>query len=452
MRIAPVVIALTAGFVVNAEAQVSLTIYNDGRVLERRVLPTRVPQGPSTHRLSLGLLDPGSLFALDSGIVVTGASYDAALDEMNTLRRAVGQRLTFVTRWPNGSRDSVIADVLGADPERYRLPDGRITFQRPGTPLFPAELVQEAPTLHVALKADKARPNLGLGFFSSGASWNASYAILLGSRGTARVSGQAVIGGIAKRVEDAEIQLLAGNVGRAAPKAQMADAMVMRAAAPMMAQEGAAQQQVGEAHLYTLPTRLTLTPGVETTALLFDPVTTPFERAYTVRGQIPYWGGLGEYGDETTDPVSVTYVIKRPLKTEFGDRPVPGGVVRIYEPDGQGRPQLVGESNLDHTAAGQDLRLDAGTAFDLTAKRIQSAFATTREGRRNVATATYLVTINNAKDVAATVDVLEQRGGEWSVVSSSVPAEKVTSTLTRFRVKVPAKGESSLTYRVRIVW
>jgi hypothetical protein len=50
------------------------------------------------------------------------------------------------------------------------------------------------------------------------------------------------------------------------------------------------------------------------------------------------------------------------------------------------------------------------------------------------------------------VDVLEERGGEWSVVSSSVPAEKLSSTRSRFRVPVPAGGEAVLTYRLRVVW
>ena len=51
-----------------------------------------------------------------------------------------------------------------------------------------------------------------------------------------------------------------------------------------------------------------------------------------------------------------------------------------------------------------------------------------------------------------TVEVLEERGGEWSVLSSSLPAEKLSSTRTRFRVSVPPKGEATLSYRVRVVW
>lgn len=431
-----------------AEAQTSLTIYNDGRVLQRRTLPVRVPAGVSSHQLMLGQFDLGSLFALDSGVAITGASYDGAQDEANALRRAVGRQLTFATRGGNGVPETVTAEVMAVDPERFRLADGRVTFQRPGTPQFPAELVPAQASLAVGIKSDKARTGLGLGFFSGGASWSAVYAITLG-KSTARIAGHAAIAVGTLRADSVEIQLLAGTVGSAG-KVRAFNRESMRAAP--MAMDAAAEQQVGEAHLYTLPGRFAFVPGVETSAALFEPATAPFERTFTVRGQLPYWGGLPQYGDEQPESVNVTYFIKRVAKTEFGDRPVPGGTVRLYERDASGRPQLVGESSIGHSAAGQDLRLDAGTAFDLTARRLQTTYETHPEAKRTVATANYTVTIANAKDSAATVDVLEQRGGEWAVVTSSLPADKVSSTLTRFRVKVPARGEATLTYRVRVVW
>jgi hypothetical protein len=132
-------------------------------------------------------------------------------------------------------------------------------------------------------------------------------------------------------------------------------------------------------------------------------------------------------------------------------------VVRLFQADSSGQQQLEGEAAVEHTAAGEDVRLAAGTAFDFTAKRIQTSYVTRRDstkagGVRTVATADYRVTIANATDSAATVDVLEERGGEWSVLSSSVPAEKLSSTRTRFRAKVPARSEAAITYRVRIVW
>lgn len=445
-----IALALILGSAAPLAAQTSLTIYSDGRVLQRRTVPLAIPAGSSVHRLALGALDPGSVFALDSGVVITGARYEPAVDFGAALRRAVGHELTFETRGPGGAPESVTATVLGVDPERYRLPNGRITFERPGSPLFPAEMVPTQSALSVAVRSDKARSGLGLGFFSSGAAWGATYAVVLG-RGPARISGVATISAGTLKADSAEIQLLAGNVGVAQRPGIFMKDMAARASAPM-AMEAAQQQSVGEVHLYTLAGRYQIEPGVETSAMLFEPASAPWERTFTVRGQIPWYGGLGQQGDEQVDPVAVTYVIKRGLKTGFGDVPVPGGVARIYERDQAGRPQLVGESSLDHTAAGQDLRLDAGTAFDLTAKRIQSDYETHREGNRTVATAGYRVTLDNAKDEAATVEVLEQRGGEWAVTQSSIPAEKVTSTLTRFRVRVPAGGRTVLTYRVRVVW
>ena len=443
---------MVLGLVRPAAAQTSLTIYNDGRVLVRRTFPMAVAAGFSQQRLMLGMLDPASVFSLDSAVVVTGSSYDPAVDEANTIRRSIGRRLTFWTgSTTNGVKDTVAAEVLGVDPERYRLADGRIVFTRPGLPLFGPELVLTEPVLALGVRAKAARPNLALGFFTSGASWQASYSILVAGA-NARVIGNATFGAGRLRADSAEVQLLAGDVGRASERDNKVQERMVARSAGFAVADAATQQTVGEVHVYSIPGRHQLEPGVATTAMLFEPVNVPVERVYTVRGQIPYWGGLPQIGDEQTEPVQVTYVLKRPLKSEFGDRPVPGGIARIYQRDVEGRPQLVGEGSFDHTAPGKDLRLNSGTAFDLTAKRIQSAYATRRDSTRTIATAAYTVTLSNAKDSAVVVDVIEARGGEWSVLSSSVTAEKLSSTETRFRVRVPAKGDAALTYRVRVIW
>ena len=213
---------------------------------------------------------------------------------------------------------------------------------------------------------------------------------------------------------------------------------------------------MGEFHLYSLPGRTTLLPGLANAVALFEPAAVKYERTYVVRGLVPWWGFLPQQGDETEAPVEVFYTLKRARKTDFGDRPLPGGRARLFQPDSAGRAQLVGEARVEHTPAGEDLRLSAGTAFDLTARRVQTSYVTRRDssaaGVRTLATADYKVTVRNATDSAATVEVREERAGEWSVLKSSVPAEKVSSTITRFRVKLPARGETVLTYRVRVVW
>jgi hypothetical protein len=442
------VIPLTAHF--SPLTAQSITIYNDGRVLVRRSVTADIPKGESSQKVSLGQVDPSSIFSTDSLITILAASYDGGTDYQSVLRRSIGRKLLF-----RSGKDTVSATVLGVDPERYRMADGTVAFSPPGVPLFPEELVVVDPVVTLGLKSSQSRKALPLGFFTGGASWQASYQVLLGS-GTARVTGMAVIGAGTLSLRDVEVQLLAGSV--AAATDQFAKRRPM-AAAPMAAREElayATEQKVGEFHLYTLPGKVTLLPGITSSTALFEPASVSYTKGYEVTGNIPYWGGLPQYGDEEDVPVQVTYVLQRPRKTDFGDRPLPGGVARLFEPDSGGRLQLVGEAAMDHTPAGEDLRLGAGEAFDLKAKRVQTNYTTKRDSTggswRTVATADYRVTVTNAADKSASVDIIEVRGGEWSVVSSSVKPEKLSSTRTRFRVQVPAAGKATLTYRVRVIW
>jgi hypothetical protein len=435
-------------------AQTSLTIYNDGRVLMRRTVPVSVPKGASTQRVALGALDPASLFSLDSTVTIGGLAYDGAVDEGSVLRRSVGRRVVF--RLPE-SKDTISALVLGVDPLRLQLPDGSVAFSPPGAAMYPGDVVVADPTTTIRLSSAKALDRLRLGYFTTGAAWRASYQVVLGTA-DARVTGSAVIESQTLRAEDAELQLLAGAVGRAdqaqPPVPYAARGVLSEAVA--MDKMAATEQRVGEFHLYSLPGRASLLPGLTSTIALFEPAQVKFERNYVVHGQVPWWGMLPQQGDETEVPVEVSYTLKRPRKSEFGDRPLPGGVVRLFQADSGGRTQLIGEAAMDHTPAGEDVRLSAGTAFDLTARRVQTTYSTRRDstkaGWRTLATADYKVTIRNATDSAATVDVREERSGEWSVLQSSVPPEKISSTITRFRVKVPARGEATVTYRVRVVW
>jgi hypothetical protein len=312
-----------------AQAPTSLTLYNDGRVLVRRLLNLDLPRGDSEQRLALGPLDPGSVFPLDEGVNFVNAGYDAAVDEPSVLRRSIGRVIKF-----RYGKDTVSAELVGVDPERYRMPDGTISFARPGQPMYPADLVALEPTLRATVSSQTARKNLRVGYFTQGGGWSASYEVILAGRDApARIMGRAVVQGGTLSIKDAEVQLLAGQVNVAA----VADEYRPRAEAMMVARKAAAappaEQKVGEFHLYTLPGRTSLEPGLISTVALFEPTQAKVTRSYQVVGQIPYWGGLPQYGDEEEVPVSVTYTVLRPRKTDLGDRPLPGGVVRLYEPD-----------------------------------------------------------------------------------------------------------------------
>jgi hypothetical protein len=58
----------------------SITIYNDGRVLVRRSVTSDIPKGESSQKISLGQVDPSSIFSTDSLITILAANYDGGTD------------------------------------------------------------------------------------------------------------------------------------------------------------------------------------------------------------------------------------------------------------------------------------------------------------------------------------------------------------------------------------
>jgi len=283
-------------------------------------------------------------------------------------------------------------------------------------------------------------------------------AVLLGVR--CQVSGTATIGSQSLRADSADVQLVAGSINRALPgppAPQPFAARTLQLQAAVVGGAEASEEAVGETHVYQLPGRQSLEPGVALSIALFPPATAPYTQEFVVPGALPWRGFLGQApGEENRVPVEVWYTLKRARGTPFGERPLPGGIVQLYQADSAGRLQLVGEARTTHTAPGRDLRVQSGDAFDITAERVQTDYgqeqlAPPKRGvaQRQRITASYKVTISNAKLAAVTVDVREARFGAWRVTESSVPAEKLSATEVRFRIPVPASGEATLTYTVQ---
>ena len=455
------VLAMAAG-VMPLAGQTSLSIYSDGRVVVRRTLPQALPKGRSTLSLKLEGLDPATLFSPDTSVTVLSALLRPATDRQAALQRAVGQTLAFVRQREGGGADTVRASVVRTDPVQYRLPDGRLFLDDPGEPLFPPELVRTAPEVTLVLEAVRDRPRTELAYVTEGTTWEALYQVVVGGAGVGTVTGSATLRSQSLRADSAEVQIVAGIIRRARPAAK-ADQLAYARRSAMALQEvvvtgvGTAEETVGETHVYQLAGRLSLEPGVPLSVALFPRSTTAYTQEFVVPGALPWRGFVGQTpGEDNRVPVQVWYTLKRGRGTPFGDRPLPGGTVQLYQADSAGRLQLVGEARSEHTAPGRDLRVQSGDAFDITAERVQTDYAQEQLAppKRGMAarqriTASYKVTISNAKPAPATVDVREARFGVWRVTESSVPAEKVSATEVRFRISVPANGDATLSYTVQ---
>jgi hypothetical protein len=129
--------------------------------------------------------------------------------------------------------------------------------------------------------------------------------------------------------------------------------------------------------------------------------------------------------------------------------PLPKGIVRIYKKDDQGKALFIGEDRIAHTPEGLAVRLRMGRAFDVTGSRKQTDYVRSGFDRRTYETA-HRITLRNAKDKPVTVIVREPIPGDWRMIRASQAHTKFSANLAEWRIKVPAKGKSVLSYRVRV--
>ena len=189
-----------------------------------------------------------------------------------------------------------------------------------------------------------------------------------------------------------------------------------------------------EYHLYTLPRPVTLHDNQVKQIALIDPATTPVAKAYTFDG----WRGGKD--------VRVSLEFTNSEANHLG-MPLPAGKVRLYKSDTDGSLQFIGEDRIDHTPRNEKVTLQTGNAFDITADRNRTDYKrlsnTTHEE-------SYSVELHNRKEGPVTVLVRDRFGGDWKVTEQSQKGKKVDASTNEWAVKLPANGEVTLTYTVRV--
>jgi len=129
--------------------------------------------------------------------------------------------------------------------------------------------------------------------------------------------------------------------------------------------------------------------------------------------------------------------------------PLPKGTVRVYKKDKAGAEQFVGEDAIDHTPKDETIRLHVGDAFDVVAERAQTDFKAVSPRQNESA---WTISLRNRKEEDIVVTVREPMGGDWTLLSSSIPGKKIDQQTLEFAVPVPKGQETKLTYRVAVRW
>ncbi|MBT6608875.1 MAG: hypothetical protein HOB37_10485 [Rhodospirillaceae bacterium] len=127
-------------------------------------------------------------------------------------------------------------------------------------------------------------------------------------------------------------------------------------------------------------------------------------------------------------------------------QPLPAGTVRLYGPDSSGAQQFLGEDRVGDIPIGDDVKLNAGKAFDVRVFRHQSDF---RRQDRNKFEAAYEIVLVNGGTKAETVKIVEAVPGDWRLMDSDQPHTRENNQAV-WRITVPAKGKAGFTYRVAV--
>ena len=176
----------------------------------------------------------------------------------------------------------------------------------------------------------------------------------------------------------------------------------------------------------------------------------PVHKEFLLQGADYYYSGqYGEIGQKLKVGVFVEF--KNSTDNKLG-LPLPKGVVRVYKKDSAGNAQFIGEDRIDHTPKNELVRLKLGDAFDVTADKKQTEFQKIAgTGRYNyVFESAYEIVLKNAKTEAVTVTVREPMPGDWTILSESHPHSKAASGTAQWQINVPAEGQATLSYRVRV--
>ena len=322
---------------------------------------------------------------------------------------------------------------------------GRLAFS--GVP----DNLRDKPTLVMSLiNRGEGVQKLELSYLTAGLSWRADYVAELSARddwldlnGWVTLTNQS-----GAAYSGAKLQLVAGDVNRVrevqpTPRAMMAAAARVADVAEMQ------QESLFEYHLYTLQRPTTLAENQTKQVALMAATRIPVRKEFLLEGASHYYAG--QHGD-------LGRKLKVGVFVEFTNRgeglgvPLPRGVIRMYKRDSAGNAQFVGEDRIDHTPKNENVRLRLGNAFDVTADRKQTDFRKLAgSGRYDYEfESAYEIVLRNAKQEAVTVTVREPMPGDWTMVSESLPHTRASSGAAEWQVTVPAEGQATLTYRVRV--
>jgi len=365
-------------------APVALTIYNQDFAVARTSIDLDLRPGLNeiTATEVTSRLEPDSVVLRDPAgkriVHILEQNYDAAVVSQDwLLEKYEGKTIDFEVMTPQGSHIvqgailrapsqqpyeySPQGQILNGGPAQPLIEvNGKMQFQLPGTPLFPATTdgLLLKPTLRWQIESEKPdRLSAELAYVTGGLDWNATYNIVVpdsadvtGNEKADFVGWVTIHNNSGTEFTQARIKLMAGDVAKIQPgSGGRAMQMMVMNGAMAKAEPAVTQKPFDDFHLYDLNRTVALRDGETKQVQFIDAAGVTVHRNYIYDGaaQMPlyYDNGINEnrtYGlDPSNTKVQILQEIKNSESNHLG-MPLPAGRIRLYRRDSDGQMEFVG--------------------------------------------------------------------------------------------------------------
>ena len=451
---APVAGAAPVKITAAEQRDVMLTVYNGNLGLVKDVREVRLDAGLiETHFMDVAAqIDPTSVLLRSltdpTGLKILEQNYEYdLLSSEKLMEKYVGRKVRLYQS--NGTFQE--ATLLSTRGPVYDI-NGQIHMGHFGSVVLPAlpENLVSKPTLAWLLRNPRPAPQrVEASYLTAGISWKSDYVMLINAADSrADLTGWVTINNQSGATyQNAALKLVAGDINRAASRDDSRRAMEMaaKAASPAVADREFKSEGFFEYHLYTLDGRTTIKESQTKQLTLLSAADFPVEKRFIYYGAASYH--RTQYGVPISNQKVGVYLDIRNTKENRLGVPLPKGKVRVYKADTSGSQQLIGEDWIDHTPKDERVRIKMGEAFDVVGERVQKDWK--RIGS-NLYEIEWEITLRNHKKEAVTVEVIEPMPGDWEILRSTQPHEKVEAFTARWKVPVPKEGAATLGYRTRV--
>ncbi len=156
--------------------------------------------------------------------------------------------------------------------------------------------------------------------------------------------------------------------------------------------------------------------------------------------------------------IPVHYVISNDAESGLGEHMLWPAKARGFQEDGHGSTIFLGEDMADFTPVGDSFRLYIGDSRDIvvTQRRMETKQENRRRDNNNRVVLydevrTDVVTIENFRDTAAVLNVIQHMEDQWEMVACTHEYERLDYETIEFPVEIDASDEveMEITYRVR---